>query len=79
MLILLVGYFYFKCKEKVLSLSIWIIYAVFLCPTSLDKAGSTLEKFPLGSGGGRGDKTFFSGLVINGGQINRKCQLLLGE
>lgn len=48
MLILLVGYFYCKYKEKALSLSVWIIYVVLLCPTNLDKTGSTLEKFHLG-------------------------------
>lgn len=48
MLILLVGYFYFKYKEEALSLSVWIIYAVLLCLTNLDKPGSTLEKFHLG-------------------------------
>lgn len=48
MLILLVGYFYIKYKEETLSLSVWIIYAVLLCPANLDKTGSTLGKFHLG-------------------------------
>lgn len=47
MLILPVGYFYIKYKEKALSLSVWIVYVVLLYPTNLDRTGSTLEKFHL--------------------------------
>jgi hypothetical protein len=53
MFILPVGYFYIKYKEKAVSLSVWIIYALLLCPSNLDKIGSTLEKFYWGGGRSR--------------------------
>lgn len=75
MLILHVGYFYIQYKEKALSLSIWIIYALQLCPANLDKTRSTPEKFYLGWVGW--EEASLSKRVKNSWQINRKSQLLL--
>lgn len=77
MLILNLGYFYIQYKEKALSRSIWIIYALQLCPANLDKTRSTPERFYLWWVGW--EEASLSKWVINSWQINRKSQLLLGK